>query len=284
MVPIPGGSFRMGSDRPDAFAGDGEGPVRSVFVSPFRIDATAVSNDAFRAFADATGYVTDGERWGWSFVFDGLIAPYARNHIIAGAVPGAPWWRPVAGASWRAPFGPGSDTGQLGDHPVVHMSWNDASAFAAWAGKRLPTEAEWERAARGGLDQQTYPWGDGLLPNGKPRMNIWQGIFPTHNDGTDGYLATAPVAAFAPNGFGLFNTSGNVWEWIADRWSATWHTAERRETRRDPAGPPHGDERVIRGGSYLCHASWCNRYRVAGRSHNTPDSSTGHMGFRCAAD
>jgi sulfatase modifying factor 1 len=284
MLLIPDGSFWMGGEDPDAFPDDGEGPVRQVEVSAFHIDATCVTNRQFASFVKATGYVTDAERFGWSYVFSGLVHPRARRHVRDGVVPGAPWWVPVGGACWRAPGGPGSSVGDSPNHPVVHVSWHDADAYARWAGKRLPTEAEWEKAARGGLDRARYPWGDELTPRGQHRANLWQGRFPQVNTAEDGYPATAPVKSFRPNGYGLYNVSGNVWEWTADWWSATWHDVASPETRVDPRGPASGTAKVMRGGSYLCHASYCNRYRVAARTHNTPDSSTGHMGFRCAAD
>ena len=284
MVAIPGGTFSMVNDDDDAYDSDGEGPVRDVTLDPYLIDACAVSNAHFAAFVDATGYVTDAERHGWSFVFHAALGAAARNAARERAVPDAPWWLAVEGATWRSPEGGASTIGARLDHPVVHVSWNDANAYATWAGKRLSTEAEWERAARGGLERKRYAWGDALKPDGRHRCNIWQGRFPHVNTGDDGWLGTAPVDAFEPNGFGLFNTSGNVWEWCADWWSATWHIAARRETRENPRGPVAGDAKVIRGGSYLCHASYCNRYRVAARSSNAPDSSTGHMGFRCAAN
>jgi formylglycine-generating enzyme required for sulfatase activity len=284
MVRIAGGSFRMGADDPDGFALDGEGPVREVALSPYLIDAAAVTNRQFAAFVDATGYVTDAERFGWSFVFYALLDARARGAARDGVVAEAPWWLGVDGAAWRAPEGPGSSTSERLDHPVVHVSWRDAAMYAAWCGLRLPTEAEWERAARGGLDQKKYPWGDELRPAGRHRCNLWQGRFPDVNTGDDGFLGTAPVDAFEPNGLGLHNMSGNVWEWCADWWSVSWHAAATRETRVDPRGPASGTAKVIRGGSYLCHASYCNRYRVAGRTHNAVNSSTGHMGFRCAAD
>jgi formylglycine-generating enzyme len=283
MVPVPAGDFLMGSDDPDTFTADGEGPVRAVYLSRYFIDATAVTNRQFAAFVKSTGFQTDAERFGWSYVFHALLAPGAGPAVRDGVVPDAPWWIAVNGASWRAPEGPGSDVAGRPNYPVVHVSWHDAAAYAAWAGKRLPTEAEWERAARGGLRQARFPWGDELVPRGGHRCNIWQGEFPRFNSGEDGYVGPAPVKAFRPNGFGLYNTSGNVWEWCSDRWSATWHREDRPQTRVDPQGPSDGADRVIRGGSYLCHASYCNRYRVAARTSNAPDSTTGHTGFRCAA-
>ncbi|MBV9602201.1 MAG: formylglycine-generating enzyme family protein [Chloroflexi bacterium] len=275
MVRLPGGTFLMGSDDPDTYPADGEGPVRPVRLDPFWIDATAVSNASFLTFVQTTGYVTDAEREGWSFVFHLLLPDDFPTTCAAAA---APWWRQVFGADWRHPEGPQSHVADRRNHPVVHVSWRDAAAYCRWAGKRLPTEAEWEYAARGGMDQRRFPWGDDLTPDGQHRMNVWQGTFPTLNTGDDGYVGTAPVDAYPPNGYGLFNMTGNVWEWCADWFSATFHL---RSGRDNPSGPPDGDRKVMRGGSYLCHQSYCRRYRCAARSSNTPDSSTGNLGFRC---
>ncbi|CCK31676.1 Sulfatase-modifying factor 1 [Streptomyces davaonensis JCM 4913] len=274
MVLLPGGEFLMGAEDSEGFPDDGEGPVRAVRLAPFRIDACAVRNDEFAAFVADTGHVTDAERLDWSYVFAGFLPAALRRG--APRPERTPWWCAVTGAAWDRPEGPGSDLAGRGDHPVVHVSWYDAAAYAAWAGKRLPTEAEWEYAARGGLEQRRYPWGDELDPDGEHRCNIWRGTFPTKNTAADGYRGTAPVDAFEPNGFGLYNTSGNVWEWCGD-----WWTTEHRGSV-DPTGPAEGTAKVIRGGSHMCHASYCNRYRVAARSTNTPDSSSGHTGFRCA--
>jgi formylglycine-generating enzyme required for sulfatase activity len=283
MVRIPAGAFTMGNDDQDAVIGDGEGPVREVTVSDYYLDPKSVSNAQFAAFVKATGWITDAERFGWSYVFHQYVTGEATAAVVDGRVPEAPWWLGVAGATWRAPEGPGSDIGRRSNHPVVHVSWHDAMAYATWAGKRLPTEAEWEKAARGRLRHAKYPWGDEFTPRGQHRCNTWQGTFPTRNTGDDGYLGTAPVTAFRPNGYGLYQPAGNVWEWCADWFSADWHVPERDETRVDPRGPRSGGTKLIRGGSYLCHESYCNRYRVAARTATTPDSTTGHTGFRCAA-
>jgi formylglycine-generating enzyme required for sulfatase activity len=282
MVLLPGGTFLMGTNSREGYPADGEGPVRMVHLYPFWIDATTVSNWQFAQFVADTHYVTEAERFGWSYVFAGFLPddfPPTR------AVVQTPWWRQVFGADWRHPEGPQSAVDYRQDHPVVHVSWHDARAFAAWAGKRLPTEAEWEYAARGGLEQKRYPWGDQLMPGGVHRMNVWQGTFPTLNTAEDGYRGTAPVDAYQPNGYGLFNMTGNVWEWCAD-WFSTTYSAEARaqRMRNNPLGPAGGDRRVMRGGSYLCHRSYCFRYRVAARSSNTPDSSTGNLGIRCVRD
>ncbi|MFE3454868.1 formylglycine-generating enzyme family protein [Nonomuraea sp. NPDC059194] len=264
---LPEADFRMGTNDPDGFPRDLEGPVRLVHVAAFRIAATTVTNDDFGLFVRETGYVTDAERYGWSFVFHLLLHPAARDHVMAASIPETPWWLAVQGASWRVPYGPGSGLKGFGDHPVVHVSHRDALAYCQWAGARLPTEKEWEYAARGGLDQTRYPWGDELTPNGRHMCNIWQGEFPWVNTADDGWVATAPARSFPPNGYGLFNMVGNTWEFCADRW-------------RHAGGVPGPHEMVIRGGSYLCHLSYCNRYRVAARSRTTPDSSSGHTGFR----
>jgi formylglycine-generating enzyme required for sulfatase activity len=259
-----GGGFLMGTADADGFPQDREGPVREVEVEPFWIDPLAVTNSRFAEFVEATGHLTEAEREGWSFVFGGLLPDdFPATRAIADAT----WWRQVMGADWRHPEGPQSGIDERLEHPVVHVSWNDAAAFCAWAGMRLPSEQEWEYAARGGLEQRRFPWGDELEPGGIHRMNVWQGSFPGRNTLDDGWLGTCPVDEYEPNGFGLMNTSGNVWEWCAGLFS--------------PVDP---DEKAIRGGSYLCHASYCNRYRVAARSHNTAASSTGNTGFRCARD
>jgi sulfatase modifying factor 1 len=278
MVELEGGQFLMGNEGPDAYPTDGEGPVHQVTLHPFRIDVTTVTNGMFGEFVDATGHVTDAERFGWSFVFAGLLPndfPDSRGAVHA------PWWRQVFEADWRHPEGPQSGIDDRGSHPVVHVSWNDATAYCGWAGKRLPTEAEWEYAARGGREGQRLPWGDEIEPGGEHRMNVWQGTFPSDNSLADGYYGTAPADAFSPNGFGLYNMTGNVWEWCAD-WYDVGYYAQSPTVA--PPGPASGTHRVMRGGSYLCHESYCHRYRVAGRSANTPDSTTGNLGFRCAAD
>ena len=282
MVRVPAGAFSMGDGGPDTVPGDGEGPVRLVQLSSFGISPTAVSNAQFGEFVEATGHVTEAEGFGWSFAFERFVASGSVD--VIGAVAAAPWWLGVRGAAWNAPEGPGSGIESRMDHPVVHVSWNDAVAYCRWSGTRLPTEAEWERAARGGLDGARYPWGDDLMGAHQHRCNIWQGEFPSENTGEDGYVGTAPVEAFPPNGLGLHNTSGNVWEWCSDWWSPHWHLDDRPATRVDPIGPEFGNAKVMKGGSYLCHDSYCNRYRVSARTSATPDSTTGHTGFRTAAD
>ncbi|MEM9775317.1 MAG: formylglycine-generating enzyme family protein [Chloroflexota bacterium] len=274
MIKLDGGAFLMGTDYKKGFPADGEGPVREVYVDPFWVDPYAVTNAQFTEFVSATGYKTEAERFGWSFVFH-LFLP--KNFPPTRAVPGAEWWRQVFDTNWRCPEGPQSNIIGRENYPVVHVSWNDAVAFANWAGKRLPTEAEWEFAARGGKKQKKYPWGDSLLMNGKHQCNIWQGVFPNKNTRKDGFLGTCPVEQYRPNGYGLYNLSGNVWEWCSDWFDPAFHV---NGPRKNPAGPPTGQAKVMKGGSYLCHKSYCNRYRVGARTQNTPDSSTGHMGFR----
>ncbi|MFE2386889.1 formylglycine-generating enzyme family protein [Streptomyces misionensis] len=279
QVRLPGGEFAMGDAFGEGYPADGEGPVHQVRLKPFHIDETAVTNAQFAAFVKATGHVTDAERYGSSAVFH--LAVDAAPADLLGSAAGTPWWINVRGAHWRYPDGPRSGIADRSNHPVVHVSFNDATAYAQWAGKRLPTEAEWEFAARGGLAGRRYAWGDELAPGGRWRCNIWQGRFPDHNTAEDGYLTTAPVRSYRPNGYGLWNTAGNVWEWCADWFSPTYYAQAPLD---DPRGPEAGTTRVLRGGSYLCHDSYCNRYRVAARSSNTPDSSAGNLGFRCAND
>ncbi len=278
MVRLDGGTFLMGTADPDGYPADGEGPVHPVTLRPFWIDRIAVTNARFREFIEATGHVTAAASFGWSFVFGGLLPDDFED---TAGVAAAPWWRQVFGADWAHPEGPQSDIEGRDDHPVLHVSWDDAQAYCTWAGTRLPTEAEWEYAARGGLEQQRFPWGQELEPGGEHRMNVWQGQFPAENTEADGWYGPAPVASYPPNGFGLHNTTGNVWEWCADWFAPEYYATSSPE---DPRGPDAGTHRVMRGGSYLCHDSYCNRYRVAARSGNTPDASTGNLGFRTVRD
>ena len=277
MVRLDGGVFWMGTDSGEGFPADGEGPARRVLLDSFYIDRHPVTNLQFDEFARATGYRTEAERFGWSFVFQSHVPPAQ----VAARAAAAPWWCRVNFADWRHPDGPDSSVRERGEHPVVHVTWNDAAAFAAWAGKRLPTEAEWEYAARGGLEQKMYPWGDDLTPGGMHLCNLWQGEFPEADLAEDGYTNVAPATAFPPNGYGLHTVTGNAWEWCADWFHASHHLAA---TRSNPVGPESGAAKVIKGGSYLCHRSYCNRYRVAARSSSTPDSSSGNTSFRCVRD
>jgi sulfatase modifying factor 1 len=279
-VALPGGTFLMGTDYAEAFPADGEGPVRPVTVSPFRIDIFPVTNRDFAAFVEDTGYRTESEIYAWSFVFWMHLPPDRLDELVEDTVVAAPWWCKVPGADWRHPEGPGSSVADRPNHPVVHVSWNDAAAYAAWAGKSLPTEAQWEYAARGGLEQKLFPWGDELTSGGKHLCNIWQGEFPRVDTAEDGFAGACPVDSFPPNGFGLYSMTGNVWEWCAD-W---FHTAFDPQPRLNPTGPERGQAKVMKGGSFLCHASYCNRYRVAARTSNTPDSAASNIGFRCVVN
>lgn len=263
----------VGSDVP-MVAADGEYPPRPLRLKPFAIEPAAVTNEQFATFVTQADYVTDAERFGWSYVFSGLLPD---DHPPTQAVVGAEWWRRTEGARWDRPEGPRSTIDGRWGHPVVHVSWNDARAYAAWAGGRLPTEAEWEHAACSGGARRRFPWGEAEPTDDGPfHCNIWQGSFPGHNTMADGWAGTAPVDAFVPNAAGLFNMVGNTWEWCADAFRV-------RSLSRQAALPPGSPvRRVTKGGSYLCHRSYCYRYRITGRTGNSPDSTTGHLGFRVA--
>jgi formylglycine-generating enzyme required for sulfatase activity len=271
----------MGTDTNEGFPQDGEGPVRKVTIDPFYLDKYPVTNSQFQEFTRATGYFTEAERFGWSFVFHGHIPAERYEELVDKAALAVPWWCKVNSASWKHPEGPGSGIESRPHHPAVHISWHDALAYCIWAGKRLPTEAEWEYAARGGLEQKLYPWGDELTPDGKHLCNIWQGQFPDVDLAEDGFSAPAPVDAFPANGYGLYTITGNAWEWCSDWFHPSHHVTA---TRVNPVGPLEGTTKVMKGGSYLCHRSYCNRYRVAARTSNTPDSSTTNVSFRCVRD
>jgi formylglycine-generating enzyme required for sulfatase activity len=269
----------MGTNDADGFALDGEGPPRPVSLHSFYIASCAVTNRQFSDFVRQTRYVSEAERSGSSFVFY-MQVPLEIRQRVRKTIAGMPWWLSIEGASWQRPEGPGSHIYSRLDHPVVHVSWEDASAYCRWAGQRLPTEAEWECAARGTLSEKKYPWGDDVEFDGRPRCNTWRGDFPGRVD--EGWRpATVPVNAFEPNGYGLYNVAGNIWEWCADWFSADYHTTTAQQ---NPAYTAVTGRRSMRGGSFLCHASYCNRYRVGARNGNTPSSTSSNCGFRVAAD
>jgi formylglycine-generating enzyme len=261
LIAIPAQTFAMGHDGPGVIPADGESPARPATVAAFRIAPTTVTRTDFAAFVAATGHVTQAERRGSSFVFHACLDdPEAHP-----APQPAPWWRDVAGANWRAPHGPGSEHAVPGDHPLTHVSWHDALAYCRWQGTRLPTEEEWEAAARGGLPDAPYPWGE--TPPDPNRCTIFDGPFPEPRQRP--YTGTTPAHALPANGYGLHQTTGNVWEWCLRP------APDRRETR--------SDLRPIRGGSHLCHPSYCSRYRVSSRQITEATATTGHIGFRVAA-
>lgn len=301
MVLIPGGTFMMGAD--DAAARKDEQPRHQVTVDSFWMDTHEVTNAEFAAFVAATGYITTAEK------------PVSKEELMQQLPPGSPepdssmllpgslvftppshavplddvsqWWSFVTGASWQHPGGPSTDLKGKEHLPVVHISWNDAQAYAKWAGKRLPTEAEWEYAARGGLKDQLYPWGSEALTTGKVKANTWNGNFPYQNTVTDGYTGTAPVGSFAPNGYGLYDMSGNVWEWCADWYDSRYY--QQPGNGDHPGGPatgydpeePNVAKHVIRGGSFMCSDQYCSGYRVTARMKTTPESGLENLGFRC---
>jgi formylglycine-generating enzyme required for sulfatase activity len=260
MVRISSGTFRMGTlDGPSH-----ETPVHEVEIQSFYIDRTEVTVGDFARFVEATGYKTEAESIGWSGVFD----------------PEQHGWSAVNGATWRHPDGPARPPASPVE-PVTQVSWNDAQAYAKWIGKRLPTEAEWEYAARGGMDQSPYVWGPVLRPGGRPVANWWQGAFPDQDTGEDGFRGRAPVGRFAPNAFGLLDVTGNVWEWCADWYDPRYYA---QSPRLSPSGPATGSERVLRGGSWMCSENYCSNYRPGARSHATPDSGLNNTGLRLVRD
>jgi formylglycine-generating enzyme len=299
MVWIPGGTFRMGSDKhyPE------EAPSHCATVSGFWMDRTPVTNRDFRKFVNATGYVTFAETRPDAKDYPGALPHMLKAGSLVFTPPKHPvdlrnwsqWWRFKFGANWRRPYGPRSSISGLDDHPVVHIAYRDAEAYAKWAGKDLPAEAEWEFAARGGLDGAEFAWGDEFTPGGKQMANTWQGAFPHENLSRDGYARTSPVTAFPPNGYGLHDMIGNVWEWSTDWWS-TRHEADAAKPCCIPVDPRGGREqnsydaclpeitiprKVLKGGSHLCAPNYCRRSRPAARHAEAVDTSTSHVGFRC---
>ncbi|MEP9375967.1 formylglycine-generating enzyme family protein [Aquabacter sp. CN5-332] len=299
MVRIQGGTFLMGSDRHYAE----ERPVHRVTVGDFFMDETPVTNAQFRAFAEATGHVTFAEIAPDPKDYPGALPEMLKAGSLVFSPPDHPvnlkdfsqWWEFRFRANWRRPYGPGSSIKGLDDHPVVHVAYRDAEAYAAWTGKDLPSEAEWEYAARGGLDGAEFAWGDALSPEGRQMANTWQGEFPLENLGLDGFERTSPVRTFPPNGFGLHDMIGNVWEWTADWWS-TRHPEDAPKACCVPVNPRGGPmegsfdprqpniaipRKVLKGGSHLCAPNYCRRYRPAARHAEPVDTSTSHVGFRC---
>lgn len=308
MILVPSGSFAMGSDQTGARRN--EQPVHQVLVDAFWMDAAPVTNAEFERFVQATGYRTTAERpVDWEElkkqVPPGTPKP-ADEMLQPGSLVFSPpngnvdlnnmnaWWQWVKGADWRHPEGPASDLTGRADHPVVQVAWEDAVAYAKWAGKRLPTEAEWEYAARAGLDRKRYAWGDEWKPDGKWMANTWNGTFPSKNTKEDGFERTSPVKTFPPNGYGLYDMGGNVWNWVSDLYRADVHAQMAKEpvchnpkgptTTWNPGHPNQSVERVTKGGSFLCHVDYCESYRPSARRGTPPDTGMSHIGFRCARD
>ena len=305
MIKIPAGIFMMGGDNKQAKID--ELPKHKVHIDSFWLDTTQVTNKKFRSFVKGPNYVTEAEKKpDWNELKKQLPAGTPKpddSKLVAASLVFTPpdhavalndygqWWTWLPGANWQHPRGPNSNLDQLDEHPVVHVSWNDANAFCKWAGKRLPTEAEWEWAARGGLENKPYPWGDEPIDSGAVKANTWQGEFPNKNTLRDKYYYTSPVKTFLPNGYGLYDMSGNVWEWVNDWYHYNYYTLVAQETSFNPQGPttsydpdePYATKKVLRGGSFLCNETYCTGYRVSARMKSTADTSMERIGFRCAS-
>jgi formylglycine-generating enzyme required for sulfatase activity len=305
MVRLPGGTFMMGAT--DHEGRQDEYPAHEVKVNGFWMDKHEVTNAQFGKFVNATGYITTAEQKpDWSQMKKQLPPGTPKppdSVLVPGALVFTPpsysvpldnparWWKWVPGANWQHPEGPGSSIKGKDNYPVVDISWYDAEAYCKWAGKRLPTEAEWEYAARGGLSEKKYPWGNQDPANGKPKANTWQGTFPNKNTDWDGYYGTAPVMSFPPNGYGLYDMAGNVWEWCSDWYSAAYYQSLNIKETVDPQGPsksydpmqPTVPVKVIRGGSFMCNPSYCKGYRVTSRMMSSEDSGLENLGFRCVS-
>ncbi len=284
MKLIKGGTFLVGTNRNYGFPQDLEGPQISVKINDFKIATTPVTYQEFSDFVGATGYITDSEKFGWSVVFQGLLSEKAKQKFEA--IKETPWWYVVDGANWKYPYGPLEeyDTQQMGELPVTQVSRNDALAYCEWAKKRLPSEIEWEIAAKGGTNSELFPWGKEPVINGKYNVNIWEGKFPYENDLTDGFLGPAPVKTFQPNGYGLYQMIGNVWEWCLNPSKILLSRLAKYNSNFFTSKYNKADnlEYAIRGGSFLCHDSYCKRYRISARNGNSADSGSCNLGFRCA--
>jgi formylglycine-generating enzyme required for sulfatase activity len=306
MVWVPGGEFLMGSDNKDSKKD--EKPTHKVFVNGFWMDATLVTNRQFKEFVEATGYITTAEK---APTLEEIMAqvppgtpPPSPNLLVPASLVFKPskgpvplgsnrlWWEWKPGASWKHPLGPESTIEGIEDHPVVQISWFDAVAYAKWAGKRLPTEAEWEFAAYGGNKEIMYVWGNEEFSEENPQANIWQGSFPYKSTKSDGYMGTTAVRTFKPNPYGLYDMAGNVWQWCSDLYNASYYSDEsKKELSINPTGPktsydpdePFAVKHVHRGGSFLCHSSYCKGYRITARMKTCPDTGLNHLGFRCVA-
>ncbi len=306
MVRLTGGTFDMGGDNNQASAD--EYPKHKVTVKPFYIDVTEVTNAQFRKFVEATGYITTAERKpDWeelkkslppntpkppdSLLVAASLVFKQTNHAV-NLSDYSQWWNWISGASWKHPQGAESSIDGKDNYPVVHVSWDDAMAYCKWAGKRLPTEAEWEFAARAGLSNQIYSWGNEHVNSGSPKTNSWEGKFPYYNEQKDGFIKSAPVKSFPPNAYGLYDMAGNVWEWCSDWYDANYYKMLAGKVTLDPKGPgksfdpdeAYTPKRSLRGGSFLCNDSYCSGYRVARRMKSSPDTGLEHTGFRCVKD